>query len=346
MKELLPQIQNWLGQNKKVALATVVKTWGSAPREVGSMMAISRESEMAGSVSGGCVETAVIEEALKVISTAKPALLSYGVTNEEAWTVGLACGGSIEIFVEAFDPADALKAALLDIVAHKKTAVLATCLDTDSEFLGRQYFIEDSGKVIGSIDNGEIDAALQKTVDLQNPPRDAKTVELHGHAVFIKPFLPPPRFVIIGGVHIAQPLAKFAKELEFEVILIDPRTAFGNKTRFPEIGQIINLWPDEALAQLDIDQNTFIVLLTHDPKIDDPGIIAALNAHPAYIGVLGSRKTHEKRIKRLKEAGISKEQIARIHAPIGLKIGARSPAEIAMSIMAEIITIQRKPGYA
>lgn len=343
MKEIIPNIKSWLDQNKQVALATVVKTWGSAPRPIGSMMAISQVGEMTGSVSGGCVETAVIEEAMQVITSKKPRMLSYGVTNEEAWTVGLACGGSIEVFVQPFEPENPVTKNLLELISQKKIGILVTQIDERSEMQDRQILFADGGKISGGIDRGEIDAYLQNMIDLQMPPREAKTIEISDVALFLQPFLPPPRLMIIGGVHIAQPLAKIAKELDFEVILIDPRAAFGNTSRFPHIDTIINLWPDEALSQLGIDQNTFIVLLTHDPKIDDPGIIVALNARPAYIGVLGSRRTHEKRVKRLQDAGLQVEQIAGLHAPIGLDIGAKTPAEIALSIMSEVIATQRKP---
>lgn len=341
MRELLPQLQIWRDAGKRIALATVVKTWGSAPREEGAMMAISETGEMAGSVSGGCVETAVIEEALALLRSGGAKLLSYGVTNEEAWTVGLACGGSIEIFVRPFDWQSRVSKALLDHLQSRQTCILLTRLEADGDVAGRQMLIDTGGKLVVDSATAIPEASLHAHIDIAHPPRVARQLEVEGMRLFVQPFLPPARFVIVGGVHIAQSLAHFARRLEFEVILIDPRAAFANAARFPHVDRFLNMWPDEALAQIGIDQNTFLVALTHDPKIDDPALLVALRANPAYVGILGSRRTHEKRIRRLQEAGLTEAEIARLHAPIGVDIGARSPAEIAVSIMAEVIAVRR-----
>ncbi len=326
MRELINDILKWRGDGKRIALAMVIKAWGSAPRPVGSHMIISDRGEMVGSVSGGCVETAVVEEAQKVIAAQKPKRLKYGVTNEEAWSVGLACGGQIEILVQPCSPDDSFYQRLFEAIRQNQTAIAVTNIGDAAA--KKNLLIKDDEKTVLNL-------------DAENPPREAFLLENDDGVFFVEPYLPPLRLIVIGGVHIAIPLTKFAAELEYEVYLIDPRTAFANPDRFPHVRHILNQWPQDALPELKIDQNTFVVLLTHDPKIDDPALKSALAASPAYVGVLGSKRTHEKRVKRLRDAGITESQIAQLHAPVGLKIGAKSTAEIALSILAQMTAVRR-----
>ena len=338
MAAFFETLKRWHDADTKFALARVVKTWGSAPRPAGSMMIVSQAGEMCGSVSGGCVETAVVEAAQQVIGQRESQLLHFGVSNDDAWAVGLACGGQVEVFVEPWLSNDPVNLALLPIWQSRQIAMLITRIDglNDAHLL-----LTANGERIGSTGKAELDIQFSQRYPADRFPRSASTETIGDAIYFAHPFLPPPRLVIVGGVHIAQPLVTFAKALDFEVLLVDPRTAFGNRERFPQVDQIFNEWPDEAIAKIGIDQNSFFVLLSHDAKIDDPALLALLGRQPAYVGALGSRKTHKKRMTRLLEAGLSDQQIARIHAPIGLKIGAVAPVQIAASIIAEIISVQQ-----
>lgn len=321
------------------ALATVIRTWGSAPRPEGAHMAVLSGDRMIGSVSGGCVENAVVEAARECMENGKSQILTFGVSDETAWQVGLACGGTIQILLQRMDTQSPLFQQLAHVLENKKTAVLASYVGEKEAWLGRQLLVTSRGPV-GGIDNGRLDQQIQQSIDLTRPPREPMMQSFAGHAVFIEPILPPARLIVVGGVHIAIPLTRMAAELDFEVILVDPRSTFANPERFPHLRTIINEWPDVALTQLGIDENTFIVTLSHDAKIDDPALAAALQHHPAYIGALGSQRTHEKRLGRLRDQGFTEAQLRRIAAPIGLSIGARSPAEIAVAILAQITAVR------
>lgn len=316
--DLIPEAAlAWHRTGKGAALATVVETWGSAPRQAGSQLAISGESDMAGSVSGGCVEGAVVTEALEALQDRKPRLLTFGVNDETAFAAGLACGGTIRMLVEPVgEGAEALPEALLADLVAARSDRRAVALVTRPEGWTRA--------LLGAGNDAAVDARLKS--DRSGMEEDGRFIAVHN---------PPLRLIVVGAVHIAQPLLIIARACGYAPSLIDPRGAFGSETRFP--GEIIlDDWPDEALAALQPDARTAIVTLTHDPKLDDPAIHYALRSPAFYLGCLGSKKTHAKRLDRLAEAGFTAEEIARIHAPVGLDIGARTPAEIAVSIMAQI----------
>ena len=309
---------DWHRAGRKVAIATVVETWGSAPRPVGSLLVIDGDGAMEGSVSGGCVEGAVIVEALEALEDGKPRLLEYGVSDDEAFAVGLACGGRICVLVEPVG--GAMPVSILEelVAAAEAKQPIAYVVDLEndmrrttnaSEFVNRfrsdKSGIEDDGRTFVGIHN------------------------------------PPLRMIIVGAVHIAQHLVPMAHACGYAPTIIDPRGAFGSEDRFP--GEIIlDDWPDEALAALQPDTRTAVVTLTHDPKLDDPAIIATLKSDAFYLGCLGSTRTHAKRVTRLEEAGFDAAAIARIHAPVGLNIGGKSPAEIAVSIMAQVTDVLRR----
>ncbi len=312
----------WHRADRGVALATVVETWGSAPRPVGSQLAVSGAGEMAGSVSGGCVEGAVVVEAQEALEDGKPRLLIYGISDDDAFAVGLACGGTIRILVEPVG--SALPEDLLQGIceARAERRALAYVVDTES---WQRRLADASDPGIGSL------VAERFRADQSG---------FEG-SVFIAIHNAPLRLMVVGAVHIAQPLMQMARIAGYDALLIDPREAFGAAARFP--GEtILNDWPDEALTSRSLDPRTAVVTLTHDPKIDDPAIITALHSEVFYLGSLGSKRTHAKRVERLTNAGFSEEEIARIHAPVGLAIGARSPAEIAIAIMAEMTQRLRK----
>jgi xanthine dehydrogenase accessory factor len=322
--DVLAQAATWRGEGKGVAIATVVTTWGSAPRSAGSQLAIDHQGAFVGSVSGGCVEGAVVREALAVIADGKPRLLDYGVTNERAWEVGLACGGRIQIYVERLDESDRLLGRLNDARARGVPVALATALKS-----GRQALFYLDGGPAGWPEDVAVAARAALLTDR------AATVDTAEGPVFLNVFAPPPRMIAVGAVHIAQALAPMAGLAGYRVTVVDPRRAFATDARFPGV-DLSTDWPDEAMAALKPDLRTAIVTLTHDPKLDDPALEAGLRSDAFYLGALGSPKTHAARLQRLRERGFDEGLLARVHGPVGLPIGARSPAEIAISILAQV----------
>ena len=340
MNEVIAQIRRWQAENQTVALATVVQTWGSAPRKAGAKLAITADGRMAGSVSGGCVEGAVAEEAFAALESGSARLLTFGVADETAWEVGLACGGTIRVFVEPlerqiFPKVDGLLAA-------KESAAIATVVAGPQTLMGRKLLLDSRGARTGSID-AAIDANLAAIMETARRSGASQRLELESPKVeiFIDVLLPPSALIIVGAVHIGGALTSLARTLGYRTVVIDPRQAFASAERFPHADQLIATWPQDAFPTLTLTENTAVALLTHDPKIDDPALEFVLNSPVFYIGALGSRKTHASRLARLQSAGFDAEQIARIHGPIGLDINAQNAEEIALSIMAEIVAVRR-----
>jgi len=319
----------WISGKRKVALATVTRTWGSAPRPAGSQMAVREDGAFTGSVSGGCVEGSVIGEAQAALHDGQPRNLKFGVSNEDAWAVGLACGGTIEIHVAPVleDSQRATVAALKRARDAQRAVVLATVLATGES---RLVYPDEGGA-----------DALTQAARVQARRDESATVDVGGASWFLTVFNPPLDLAIIGAVHIAQPLARMGALADYAVRIIDPRTAFATAERFPGV-TLSHQWPDEALTAAPLTPRSAIVALTHDPKLDDPALAMALQSPAFYIGALGSRTTHARRLERLKAQGFSDSQLARIHGPIGLNIGARSPAEIAVAILGEMTALLRK----
>ncbi|MBU3259936.1 XdhC family protein [Roseovarius sp. PS-C2] len=313
----IPEIAlNWHRAGKGAALATVVQTWGSAPRRVGSQLAISGEGEIAGSVSGGCVEGAVVAEALDSIEDGKPVMLEYGVSDGDAFAVGLACGGTIRVLVEPVGPV--MPVDLLEELVAARAAREPVAYVTGLEAARR----------------------LDRTGHSERFRMDRSGFEEDGET-FVNIHNPPLRLIIVGAVHIAQALVPMARIAGYDPLLIDPRASFGSAERFP--GEtILHDWPDEGVKAFGLDSRTALVLLTHDPKLDDPALEQALNSDVFYIGALGSTRTHAKRVERLRDKGYGDDRIALIHGPIGLDIGAAGPAEIAVSILAEMTRVLRQ----
>jgi xanthine dehydrogenase accessory factor len=322
---------DWLAQGRGVAVATVIQTWGSAPQPVGSQLLIDADGNFLGSVSGGCVEAEIIAQAADVIATGKPQDLEFGVEDATAWKVGLACGGAIRVYVEALNAdhpqasGGLLRRLTGDIEARRQVALITNLVTGLSQLA---HFPDDLGQGIAP--------ALQQAF------RFDKSMSVAGDEgeLFINVFNPTPRLVVVGAVHVAQHVVPMSQALGHEVVVLDPRSAFATEERFGAT-QIVCEWPDEALPKIGLDSRTALIALTHDPKIDDPALIAALASNAFYIGALGSRKTHAKRVERLLRAGVAAADIERIHAPIGLDIGAQGAAEIALSIVAEITAAQR-----
>ncbi len=308
----------WHRDGKRAALATVVETWGSAPRRVGSQLAVSGSGEIQGSVSGGCVEGAVVAEALDALEDGKPRLLTFGVSDDEAFAVGLACGGTIRVLVEPVGSAlpETVLAGLVEARAERRAVAYVVTP------------VQGPGRLAGPEEPG---LAARFRAD-KSGMEGEEFIAIHN---------PPLRMIVVGAVHIAQPLLVMARLAGYDPLLIDPREAFGSAARFP--GETISHdWPDEVMAEQGLDARTAVVTLTHDPKIDDPAIRAALASPVFYLGCLGSTRTHAKRVARLEEAGFGGDQIGRIHAPVGLDIGAATPAEIAVAVLAEITQVLRQ----
>ena len=325
--DAIPEIAlGWHQQGKGAALATVIETWGSAPRPVGSQLAIAGDGAMMGSVSGGCVEGAVVHEALAALESGQARLLTFGVADEEAFAVGLACGGTIRVMVEPVgEGAGSLHPSLLAELVAARAVRRAVALLTHTE-THEHRLTSGPGDLFADV------IAARMRSDRSGLEEDGWFIGIH---------TPPLRMIVVGAVHIAQALVPMAQACGYDPVLIDPRGAFGSAARFP--GEtIVEDWPDEAMAALAPDARTAVVTLTHDSKLDDPALLAALGSDAFYIGSLGSTRTHAKRLDRLQAAGIAPEQIARIHAPVGLNIGAKSPAEIAVSIMAQITQTLRQ----
>ena len=342
MREIVDEIRRWQDRGEAVALATVVQTWGSAPRKVGAKMAISENGRMVGSVSGGCIEGAVAEKTMEVLKGGPPQLLEFGVADELAWEVGLACGGSLRVFVEALD--DQIYPAIERLVGQERSFAVVTLLAGPAEMVGRKQLILEQGDPIGTF-GADFDAGVMAALQAAMAEGRSQAVELEGSGdeLFIDVLLPPPTLVMVGGVHIAIALTAIAKTLGYRTVVIDPRHAFGSGDRFAHVDRLIQACPEEAFAQLTLDNATAIALLTHDPKIDDPALNVVLRSPAFYVGALGSRTTHAERVKRLREQGIEDALIDRIQGPIGLDINAQTPEEIAVAIMAQIISKRHRP---
>ncbi|QXT38806.1 XdhC family protein [Gymnodinialimonas ceratoperidinii] len=312
--ERVPEVAlAWHREGRSAVLATVVETWGSAPRGVGAQLAVSGDGEMAGSVSGGCVEGSVVVEAMEMISSGDGRMLEFGVSDEEAFAVGLACGGRIKVWLE---PVAAMEEYLTQLVeARAQRLPVAYCVNMET---GARA-VEREGH------------AARFRTDQSGMEGD----------VFVHIHNPPLRMIVVGAVHIAQALVPMARLAGYDPVIVDPRPAFGAAARFP--GEtIVDDWPDAALDALGLDARTCVVTLTHDPKLDDPAIARALRSEVFYLGCLGSTRTHAKRVTRLEAEGFSEAEISRIHGPVGLAIGGRGPGEIAVSIMAQVTQVLRQ----
>lgn len=317
----------WIDDGHQAALAIVTQTWGSAPRPVGSLLAINDQSDFIGSVSGGCIEGEVATEAFGLMRKTSFKNLDFAVSDEQASGAGLACGGKVSVHVFHISGAklDTLKQLVQRAEEKTETALLID--------------LEDGGLSLFS-PGAQGPAATQ--IEAMLSQGESAIIEMDaGPRLFARAFLPPLRLMIIGAVHIAQDLSVMARRAGFDVTLIDPRDTWATQARFPE-QQIDRRMPGEALAELKPDQRTALVALCHDPKLDDPALVAALRARTFYIGALGGRKNHGKRLARLTEYGFDEQTLSRISGPIGLDIGATTPAEIAVSILAEMIQALRK----
>jgi xanthine dehydrogenase accessory factor len=310
VREVLDAIEGWARSGLRFATATVVKTERSAPRGPGAVLAVSERGEVAGSVTGGCVEPAVYDEAQAVLSGGEPRLLTYGIADEEAFEVGLPCGGTVHIFLGLAEPE--LVEELAGAVRSERPTALA--LTISGPEIGKQELVPL---------NGHFDAAIE------------------GDTFFL-PFAPRPELYVFGAVDHAAAVARIGKFLGYRVTVCDARARFATPERFPDVDELVVEWPDEFLRRSHVDGRTAICVLTHDHKFDVPLLKVALGTTAGYIGAMGARRTNESRNERLLAEGVSEEQLARIHAPIGLDIGSKTPEEVAVAVAAEIVATRRK----
>ena len=341
MREHLDLIQQWQQNSTRFAIATVMKTWGSSPRPTGSVMLIAEDSTIAGSVSGGCIEGQVTEIALEILKgTSGARLIEFGVTDDEAWTVGLSCGGKVEVLIELCpglsqdqDERDAWGELIECLTTHSPCVYVTEVLDD----MARHAVVDPDGGVTGSkINNNLIGMAQESYTE-----RATRALEAEGNRVLLHVHPRKSRILIIGAAHITSHLVQLGYHFEMDSYIIDPRGFFTESTTFPVAPkEIIESYPSEVLGNFDLDPYTYAVILSHDPKIDDDALRVLLRSDVAYIGALGSKRTHAKRVARLQEGGFSDDEIARINAPIGMDINARGAAEIALSIISEIVRVK------
>lgn len=349
MREIWEDLNKWRRAGTSAALATVITTSGATLRTPGAKMAISTDGQISGSVTGGCVEGAVFEEAQAVMETGVPRLLTYGGPDAAEWEVGLVCGGSIQVFVESLnDEAWESIYPFIDAALTGQQPVVSA-VTVDGVNAGRRLVLSAEGQKHGDLGFDALNGYVARYFLEGGVRSDPVLVSIPSPegmtGVFIEFITPRPRLVIVGAVHLAIPLAALAKTANFQTIIVDARSAFATPERFPDVDQLIVEWPGDALTQLKLDSSACVVCLSHDPKLDNPALIAALNSLASYIGALGSRRAHAKRLEALRAEGVNELDLERIHAPVGLNLGARQPEEIAVAILAEIIAVRNGHAY-
>lgn len=346
MKELLPDLDRWQHDGEEIALATLVRVRGTAPRRPGARMGMTRSGKLTASISGGCVENDVFARAVGVLDRGEPVLDTWGISDEMGFEVGLSCGGEIDVVIEPFIPDEAWMAARR-AVENQRPVALCLAVSPPS-LLARRLSVAADGVRAGSVDPVIDDAIASAASRLLSEEGDARVVAVPWHGkeagVFIEVFGPPARLFIVGATHTAISLCQMAQVLGFRVTVIDPRGVFATAERFPAAEEVLQTWPAEAFSGIDLDANAYVVSLSHDSKFDIPTLAHALRSTARYVGALGSRGTHERRKARLREEGFTDADLARIRAPIGLDLGGRSPEEIALSILAEIVAIRHGRG--
>ena len=341
MKDILTQILKWKHEGKPFAIARVIQTWGSSPRPVGSGLVISDMGEMAGSVSGGCVEGAVLKEAKHVIALNNGKRLEYGVSDDEAWSVGLTCGGKVQVYLQAFPSMTSESGraweSLLSCLDENKSGAFITTLDNGP---AQNTFLSIDGVLTGDPLPEPIVAKAKESLSKSKH----ETIVEGEKQYFIQSFPRRSQMLIIGASHITADLVQLAHLHDFETIVIDPRGTFASNTQFVQLpDKVLERYPSEVLNDFPLDASTYAVILSHDPKIDDDALHILLRSDVAYIGALGSRKTHEKRVARLLHAGFTDKEIQGIESPIGVDIHAQGAKEIALSIMGGVVRKKNEP---
>lgn len=354
MREILDTLLREWRAGEAVGLGTVVRTFTSAPQDPGAAMLVTAAGEAAGSVSGGCVEGAVFALAEDAIAGAPPVLVRYGISDDDAFTVGLTCGGIIDVFVASVSRTSfpELDAVAADIAAGDPVAVATVIEHVDPARVGMRLVVRPE-RIEGTLGGDDVDERVGEdargllaggvTTTVVRGPEGERMGD--GMRVFVDSFAPAPRMIVFGAIDFASALARLGTFLGYRVTVCDAREVFATATRFPDVDELVVDWPDRYLASQiahgRIDERTVLCVLTHDPKFDVPLLTAALRGpRVAYIGAMGSRRTHEDRLRRLREAGLADDEIGRMHSPIGLDLGARTPEETAVSIGAQLIALR------
>ncbi len=346
MRELLPTLETWRAAGEGIGRAVVVRTFGSAPRPEGAVLLRADDGRIAGSVSGGCVEGAAAEEIEAARANGRARVIRYGISDEQAWDVGLACGGTIDVLIEP-----ELRDEVADAASRRGRAI-ATVLPPDAPpaAFGLHppgegappepvVVIGAGGIVSGSLGSAEADRALEAAAAEALLRGSSRTVEIAGRSVFVEAFPARPRLVVVGAVEVARSLVRFARELGFETIVVDGRASFATPERFPpdQVDRLVVGWPDEVAEEIGLGPDDAVAVLTHDVKFDEPAIVEALRRNCRYVGAVGSRKTQGDRRERLREAGVTDAELARLRGPVGLDLGGRAPAETALAIISEVV---------
>jgi xanthine dehydrogenase accessory factor len=350
MKELLDTLSTWQGEGIDIGRAVVVRTFGSAPRPEGAVLLYAADGRIAGSVSGGCVEGAAAEEIERARATGRARVIRYGISDEQAWDVGLACGGTIDVLVEPSVPTAAVDAAVASLGAGGHGAAVITPLPADSPPSGfgqhtpgegsppePELVVHDDGRLDGTLGDAALDRVLVDQARAALKRGLSRTVEVGQRSLFVEVYPVRPRLVVVGAVEVARSLVRLARELGFETVVIDGRASFATAERFPEVDRLVVGWPDEVADDIGLGPNDAVAVLTHDVKFDEPAIVTALQRQCRYVGAVGSRKTQVDRHRRLLDAGVSADELARLRGPVGLDLGGRAPAETALAILAEIV---------
>jgi len=349
MRELLDQVRAWQAEGVQLGRAVVVRTFGSAPRPEGASLVVTSDGRLAGSVSGGCVEGAAAEEIQRARTDGVSRVVRYGITDAQAWDVGLACGGTIDVLVEPF-----LRPEVLEAATGRGGSVVAIPLPPDAPGPAAGPHATGAGEapsdsvvvaldetLTGSTGSAEVDGALARAAgDLLSRGISA-IVEAGGRQYFLEVHAPPPRLVVVGAVQVAMSLVRLARELGYTTVVVDARAAFATRERFPDVEALVVGWPDEVAEEIGLGPSDAVAILSHDVKLDEPAIVEALRRGCRYVGAIGSRKTQAARRARLLAAGVGEADVARLRGPIGLDLGGRTPAETALAIMAEIVAERR-----
>lgn len=350
MRELLEQLDRWSAEGARVGRAVVVRTFGSAPRPEGGVLLVTEDGRLAGSVSGGCVEGAAAEEIARALRDGRQRVVRYGISDEDAWDVGLMCGGTIDVLVQPGVPAQAVAAARDTAAARAVVTLLPAGAPPPvagphapgpGEEPGEPIVVDAAGGLQGSLGDAAADARLSDAARGLLADGLSGTVEAGGRQAFIESFPVRPRLVVVGAVEVTRTLVALAREVGYETIVVDGRPAFATRARFPDVDRLIVAWPDEAADEIGLGPADAVVVLSHDPKFDEPAIAEALRRRCRYVGAIGSRKAQADRRRRLLEAGVPSDDLDRLRGPIGLDLGGRLPPETALAILGEVVAERR-----
>lgn len=357
MQELIETLDAWRAEGAGIGRAVVVRTFGSAPRPEGAVLLVTDDGRIAGSVSGGCVEGAAAEEILAARKLGRERVIRYGISDEQAWDVGLACGGTIDVLVSPAVPEAAAAAArdARDGRGGGLAVVTRLPVDAPPPAFGQHapgegsepadpLVVHADGTIEGTLGSAETDAALRDAALASLRTGMSKTVSIGDAQLFVEAYPARPRLVVVGAVEVARTLVRLAKELGYETVVIDGRAAFATEARFPDVDRLVVGWPDEVADEIGLGPADAVAVLTHDVKFDEPAIVAALARGCRYVGAVGSRKTQADRRARLLDAGVAHDDLDRLRGPIGLDLGGRQPAETALAILAEIVAERRGGG--